>query len=62
MARTNFGVSEAKNNLSELLDRAQAGEVISITRHGKQIALLVPFNHQQSSVRRAIARLRKLRK
>ena len=31
---------EAKNRLSELLDRVQAGEVFAITRRGKVVAQL----------------------
>lgn len=33
---------EAKNRLSELVDRVVAGEVIEITRHGKVVACLAP--------------------
>lgn len=33
---------EAKNRLSELIDRVQAGEVIEITRRGKVVARLTP--------------------
>jgi prevent-host-death family protein len=33
---------EAKNRLSELIDRVIAGEAIEITRHGKVVARLAP--------------------
>jgi len=33
---------EAKNRLGHLLDRVQAGEEITITRHGRPVALLSP--------------------
>lgn len=36
----NYGVAEAKNKFTHLLDRVQAGESITITRHGKPIAEL----------------------
>jgi prevent-host-death family protein len=36
------GAFEAKNKLSELLDLAEQGEEIIITRHGKEAARLVP--------------------
>ena len=36
------GAFEAKNKLSELLDLAERGEEIVITRHGKEVARLVP--------------------
>jgi len=35
-----YGVAEAKNNFTHLLDRVQGGESITITRHGKPIAEL----------------------
>lgn len=35
-------VYEAKTHLSQLLDRAEAGEEIVISRHGKPIVRLVP--------------------
>lgn len=38
---TEFGVADAKARLSELLDRAEAGEEIVIRRHGKPVAKLV---------------------
>lgn len=37
-----YGVAEAKNNFTHLLDRVQEGEKITITRHGKPIAELNP--------------------
>lgn len=40
MAR--YSVAEAKNNLPKLLDRALAGEEVTITRRGEAIATLVP--------------------
>lgn len=33
---------EAKNRLSELIDRVEAGEQVAITRRGKVVALLIP--------------------
>jgi len=40
MAR--YSVAEAKNNLPKLLDRALAGEEVTITRRGEPIVKLVP--------------------
>ena len=40
----NVNVAEAKAKLSELLDRAVAGEDIVIARAGKPLAKLVPVN------------------
>ncbi len=36
------GVLEAKNRFSELLDRVERGEQVTITRHGKPVATLNP--------------------
>jgi prevent-host-death family protein len=36
------GVHEAKTHLSKLLERVSAGEEITITRRGEEIARLVP--------------------
>jgi len=41
---TEVGAFEAKNKFSELLDRAERGEEIVITRRGKPAAKLVPLN------------------
>lgn len=38
----NVGIFEAKNRLSELVERAARGEEIVITRRGEQVARLVP--------------------
>lgn len=37
------GAYEAKTHLSDLLDRVERGERITITRHGKAVAHLVPL-------------------
>lgn len=54
---------EAKNRLSELIDRVQRGEVIAITRRGKIVAQLgLPGAHENSgSARDAVAALRAAR-
>ena len=41
---TEIGAFEAKNKLSELLDRAEHGEEVVITRRGRPVARLVPMN------------------
>lgn len=37
------GAFEAKNRLSELLDRVEHGDEVTITRRGKPVAKLVPL-------------------
>jgi prevent-host-death family protein len=39
---TTVGSFEAKTKLAELLDKVEAGETVTITRHGKAVAKLVP--------------------
>jgi prevent-host-death family protein len=41
-AEASVGAYVAKTNLPQLLDRVEGGETISITRHGKPVARLVP--------------------
>lgn len=38
-----FGAFEGKNNFGRLLDLAEAGEEIVITRHGRPVARLSPL-------------------
>ena len=54
------GAFEAKNKLSELLDLAERGEEVVITRHGKEVARLVPPNRHYSveEARAAMLRIR----
>jgi len=55
-----IGASEAKNKVGQWLDWVERGEEITITRHGKEVARLVPakhgFNHAE-----AHAALRRIR-
>ena len=37
-------VADAKNNLSELIDRALQGEGVVITRHGRPVVELTPVS------------------
>jgi len=45
------GVHEAKTQLSRLLERVSAGEEITITRRGEEIARLVPAPNNRRSRR-----------
>jgi prevent-host-death family protein len=49
---TSFAVAEAKARFSELLDRAEKGEQLTITRHGKEIARLGPVVDEEAIARR----------
>ena len=59
-----IGAFEAKNKLSELLDLAEHGEEIVITRHGRPVAKLVPARHgvDREGARRAAAEIREMSK
>ena len=58
------GAFDAKTHLSELLDRAEKGETITITRHGKPVARLMPADDEAARRRRheAAAQLREFAK
>lgn len=43
-----IGLFEAKQKLSELVERASGGEQIGITRRGKLAAVIVPARRQRS--------------
>ena len=55
-----YGVAEAKNKFTHLLDRVEKGESITITRHGKPVAELKAPAHRSPEVnlarRRALLR------
>jgi len=55
---TTVGAFEAKTKFSELLERVRQGEEITITRHDKPIARLVPTQRSSSSdIREAFGRM-----
>lgn len=56
------GLAEAKNKLSELLDRVERGEEFTITRHDEPVARLVPAKRPtREDARKAIEAMRALR-
>ena len=56
-----YPISEARDNLAELAARAEAGEVVYLTRYGQRTAALVPpdsasvASEAQQAVSRVIA-------
>jgi prevent-host-death family protein len=56
------GAYEAKTHLSALLERVEAGEEITITRHGAPVAKLVPVKKEAGPRERmaAIERIERL--
>jgi prevent-host-death family protein len=55
------GAYEAKTHLSKLLEKVEAGEEITITKHGAPVAKLVPVTKEVGSEERvaAIVRIQK---
>lgn len=48
------GAFEAKTHLSALLDRVERGEEVTITRHGRPVARLVPVRGFDRAEARAL--------
>jgi prevent-host-death family protein len=60
-------LAQAKNQLSELISRVEAGETVAVTRRGKPVARLVQCtvegpSMQKQQVKHAFARLAQLRR
>lgn len=55
-----IGLFEAKQKLSELVERANEGEQIGITRRGKLAAILVPARNDVS-LKEALADIERIR-
>ena len=58
-----LGVYDAKTHLAKLLDEVEKGESITITRHGRPVARLVPVpGRRKRAVAEVIAAIRQSRK
>lgn len=55
MKSNTIGAYEAKTHLSELLEKVEAGQEITITKHGAPVAKLVPVKKEASAEQRAAA-------
>ena len=56
------GANEAKTHLPSLLDRVARGESLTITRHGKPVARLVPVAGNRTLAEQAAARIEERRR
>lgn len=56
------GAFEAKTHLSSLLDAVEEGESILITRHGKEVAKIVPVKQAEFDPEEIIRGFQELRK
>ncbi len=57
-----IGAYEAKTHLPRLLDRVAHGEHLTITKHGKPVAQLVPVTTREERAQEAIDRITELRR
>jgi prevent-host-death family protein len=58
---TTVGAYEAKMHLAQLLDRVERGESITVTKHGRAVARLVPVDRAAGDADGVIAALRQAR-
>jgi prevent-host-death family protein len=61
VSTSSVGAYEAKTHLPRLLDEVEAGESITITKHGRAVARLVPVSGHSSTPATVIAQLRAAR-
>lgn len=52
MQVSEFALADAKARFSELVTRAEAGEAITIKRHGQPVARIVPIAADDAEARR----------
>ena len=55
--KDSIGAYEAKTHLPRLLDRVARAESLTITRHGRPVARLVPVASGREKAREALARI-----
>jgi prevent-host-death family protein len=56
------GAYDAKTHLPRLLEQVERGETITITRHGREVARLVPVDRRSTAPAQVIEALRAARK
>jgi prevent-host-death family protein len=58
------GAFQAKTQLSELLDQVEKGEAVTITRHGRPVAVLAPIGaaRPQKTGKQWVTEMKRLRK
>lgn len=57
-----IGARELRTHLSKLLDRVADGEHLTITKHGKPVARLVPVTTREERAQEALDRITELRR
>jgi prevent-host-death family protein len=61
MSTSSIGAYEAKTHLPRLLAEVEAGASVTITKHGRPVARLVPVSPRSASPESTIAALRAAR-
>lgn len=61
MSVSSIGAYEAKTHLPRLLDQVERGDSITITKHGRAVARLVPVSSRSENPDMVIAALRSAR-
>jgi prevent-host-death family protein len=51
---SSIGAYEAKTHLPRLLDQVERGDTVTITKHGRAVARLVPFSSRSSITPEAV--------
>ncbi|HEX4081753.1 MAG TPA: type II toxin-antitoxin system prevent-host-death family antitoxin [Acidimicrobiales bacterium] len=59
---TTVGAYEAKTHLAQLLDRVEREEIITVTKHGRAVARLVPVDRPAGDADGVVAALRQARR
>ncbi|MFN8098650.1 MAG: type II toxin-antitoxin system prevent-host-death family antitoxin [Dermatophilaceae bacterium] len=59
---TTIGAYEAKTHLPRLLDEVEAGATVTITKHGREVARLVPVDAPTGTAADVAAALREARR
>lgn len=62
MITQQIGAFEAKTHFSHILEKIENGDTFVITRRGKPVAKIIPYNEKTMSRKEAIEKLREMRK
>ena len=58
-----IGAFEAKTHFSRILEKAEQGEDFIVTRRGKPVAKIIPFQHEKEmTFKEAVEQLTEMRK
>jgi prevent-host-death family protein len=52
---SSVGIRELRQNLSRYIDRVKAGESLTVTEHGREVARLTPAGPKDSPIARLVA-------